>query len=284
MAAPFKVAPGKPKVSTSVSRLPDTVTHRNPPLLRHGRDGKTDAEIAAEIAKRKGKNPPLQTHGRNAKIISGTTTGTVKVRFGEYVLHVGRLVESKEPPVAIAVDALIRSLHSALSDGDTDTVELISNADPQLRDEEVQRLVDASQSNADKADAIQARMRAKAVGLVMNGTSWLTATELFGELPKKPSNVHTTLARWLEQGRIFAMEKGGVRIFPRYAFDAMLEPVPLLKEVLRVLAGRSPFQIASWFESPSNYLNGKRPREVLELNGLAVVAAAQRLTEGAVHG
>lgn len=75
-----------------------------------------------------------------------------------------------------------------------------------------------------------------------------------------------------------------MRIFPRYAFDAMVEPVPLLKEVLKVLAGRSPFQIASRFESPSNYLDGKRPREVLELDGLAVVNAAQRLVEGAVHG
>lgn len=155
---------------------------------------------------------------------------------------------------------------------------------PAVRDVEVQRLVDATESKAGKADAIQVRMRAKAVELVMNGTSWLTATELFAELPKKPSNAHTVLARWLEQGRIFAMEKSGVRIYPRYAFDAMVEPVPLLKEVLKVLAGRSPFQTASWFESPSNYLDGKRPREVLETNGLAVVTAAQRLVEGAVHG
>lgn len=158
------------------------------------------------------------------------------------------------------------------------------HATKQVRDQEVQRLVDASESKASKADAIQARMRAKAVELVMNGTSWLTATELFDELPKKPSNAHTVLARWLTQGRIFAMEKSGVRIYPRYAFDAMVEPVPLLKEVLKELAGRSPFQIASWFESPSNYLDGKRPREVLETNGLAVVTAAQRLVEGAIHG
>lgn len=155
---------------------------------------------------------------------------------------------------------------------------------PVVRDMEMQRLVDATASKAGKADAIQARMRAKAVELVMNGTSWLTASELFAELPKKPSNAHTVLSRWLEQGRIFAMEKSGVRIYPRYAFDAMVEPVPLLREVLKVLAGRSPFQIASWFESPSNYLDGKRPREVLETNGLGVVTAAQRLVEGAVHG
>lgn len=161
-----------------------------------------------------------------------------------------------------------------------------SSSHPTLhsRDEVVQRLVDASHSNGAKAEAIEARMRARAVETVMGGTAWLTATELVADLPNKPSNVHTMLARWLQQGRIFALEKNGVRIFPRYAFDAMLEPVPILKDVLKVLHGRSPFQIAAWFESTSAHLNGKRPREVLEQDGVAVVMAAQRLVEGAVHG
>lgn len=152
------------------------------------------------------------------------------------------------------------------------------------RDSELQRLVDASESQENKAAAIEARMRTKAVEMVMGGTSWFTASDLFAELAKKPSNVHTVASRWLEQGRIFALEKNGVRIYPRYAFDAMVEPVPILREVLKVLQGRSPFQVAAWFESTSTYLGGKRPREVLEQDGLAVVMAAQRMMEGAVHG
>lgn len=153
-----------------------------------------------------------------------------------------------------------------------------------VRDAELQRLVDASDPKADKANEIEARLRSKAVSMVMGGTAWLTASELGQEMHSKPSNAHTVLGRWLEQGRIFALEKNGVRIYPRYAFDAMGEPVPLLKEVLTVLAGRSPFQIAAWFESTSSHLNGKRPREVLESDGLAVVTAAKRHVEGPVHG
>jgi len=152
------------------------------------------------------------------------------------------------------------------------------------RDVEIQRLVDASPSADDKAQAIEARMRAKAVELVMSGTRWLTATELFSELVKKPSNVHTVLSRWRKQGRIFALQTNGVQIYPRYSFDAMVKPVPILKDALKVLEGRSPFQIAAWFESPSCSLSGKRPREVLEQDGLAVVMAAKRHFEGAVHG
>ncbi|KQW51237.1 hypothetical protein ASD88_00885 [Pelomonas sp. Root662] len=129
-----------------------------------------------------------------------------------------------------------------------------------------------------------ARMRAKAFRMVMDGTSWLSATELFAELPDKPLNADTMLAGWLEQGRIFALEKNGVPIYPRYAFDAMLEPVPIVREVLEVLRGRAPFQIAAWFESATTYLDGKRPREVLVEEGAAVVIAAQRMVEGPVHG
>ncbi|PTT78422.1 hypothetical protein DBR42_23520 [Pelomonas sp. HMWF004] len=124
---------------------------------------------------------------------------------------------------------------------------------------------------------IEARMRAKATELVMGGTRWLTAADM-------PSHTIPLLAGWLEQGKIFALEQEGVQLFPGYAINSIGEPVPVLKGVLNVLAGRSPFQIAAWFESPSAYLNAQRPREVLELDGAAVVTAARRLVEGAVHG
>lgn len=230
-----------------------------------------------------GANPPLE---EAVLTWLASATGGAVAKNSELLVSLGKLDD-------LAMRAFRQSFHIfrrayLLEPGkDLASIELPRlrrDMDEALQNIEMQRLVDAAETKSDKADAIQARMRAKAVDLVMNGTHWLTATELVAEMPTKPSNVHTMLARWLDQGRIFALEKNGVRIFPRYAFDAMVEPVPLLKEVLKVLAGRSPFQIASWFESPSNYLNGKRPREVLEVDGLAVVKAAQRLVEGAVHG
>lgn len=124
---------------------------------------------------------------------------------------------------------------------------------------------------------IEARMRSRAAELVMGGTTWLTAAGL-------PGHAMPLLAEWLEQRRIFALEQDGVQVFPRYAFDSMGEPLPMLQKVLEVLADRSPFQIASWFESPSTYLDARRPREVLELDGPAVVLAALRTVEGPVHG
>lgn len=83
---------------------------------------------------------------------------------------------------------------------------------------------------------------------------------------------------------INTLDHEGAQVFPLYAFNSVGEPVPVLKDVLNILAGRSPFQIAAWLESPSAYLNAKRPREVLELDATAIVTAAHRLVEGAVHG
>lgn len=125
--------------------------------------------------------------------------------------------------------------------------------------------------------AIEERMRARAIESVVAGTRWLAVADM-------PSHAVPLLSVWLEQGRIFALEHGGVEVFPRYAFDSVGEPIPVLKDVLNVLTDRSPFQIAAWFESPSAYLNAKRPREVLLLDGAAVVTAAIRQAQGAVHG
>lgn len=148
-------------------------------------------------------------------------------------------------------------------------------------------MVAASRSTAaktaqEKADAMSTRMRAKAVQMVMSGTTWHPATELFAELPEK--HLNEMLSRWLKQGRLFAIDKDGVPMYPRYAFDAALEPLSILRDVLEILRGRSPLEIAAWFESTSGYLDGKRPREMLLKDGAAVVMAAQRLVEGPVHG
>ena len=71
---------------------------------------------------------------------------------------------------------------------------------------------------------------------------------------------------------------------PRYAFDELLDPHPVVAEVLATLAGYSPYRLAAWFESSNGYLGGKRPREQLLLDPHAVVAAAARHAHPPQHG
>ncbi len=142
----------------------------------------------------------------------------------------------------------------------------------------------SSASVADKLLATKARMQAQAEDLVMSGTRWLTALELSSARKLSLTQTHAELASLSEQGQIFGLEKDGERIYPAYALDPMGEPVPVLKQVLEVFQGCSPFQVACWFESPSGYLRGKRPRELLAGDGVSVLVAAKRTAEGALHG
>lgn len=86
------------------------------------------------------------------------------------------------------------------------------------------------------------------------------------------------------QGKVFALTRGGVLYYPRYAFDEVLDPRPVVGEVLSVLARCSPYRLASWFESTNSCLGGGRPRERLSREPEAVVAAARDHRIGPTHG
>lgn len=142
----------------------------------------------------------------------------------------------------------------------------------------------SSASVVDKLLATEARMKSRAEDLVMSGTRWLTAVDISTARKTSLAETHVALDSLLERGQIFGLEKDGERIYPAYALDPKGDPVPVLKQVLDVFQGGSPFQVACWFESPSSYLRGKRPREVLAEDGIAVLVAAKRTAEGAIYG
>ncbi|HMY98278.1 MAG TPA: hypothetical protein PLW24_09220 [Burkholderiaceae bacterium] len=148
-----------------------------------------------------------------------------------------------------------------------------------------QSLLDAAMLTGDAATAeLRRTLTQRTVDNVLSGTRWLAPVELNAVRDTQTTNPSNTVKRWIEAQRLFAIERGGVRLIPAYALDELGEPIPILQEVLKVLAGRSPFRIAAWFESPTNYLDGQRPRDLLATDGLAVLQAAQQSQSGAVHG
>ncbi|MCX5538084.1 hypothetical protein M3A49_00975 [Paraburkholderia sp. CNPSo 3076] len=110
----------------------------------------------------------------------------------------------------------------------------------------------------------------KAVEAVLNGTHWLTSPPL--------------VQSWQTEGRVFAIERAGQNLYPRYIFDELGNPIAEVAEVLKVFEGHKPFRIASWFESANSLLRGRRPREVPATNAAAVVDAAKDHVVGPVHG
>lgn len=145
-----------------------------------------------------------------------------------------------------------------------------------------QALVD--QSPIRREDPVTKRLQERAVNAVLNGTVWLTSTEVGTRASPDARNKHALASRLLKEGRVFAIERAGHKEFPAYAFDSLGNPIPALRKVLGILEGYSPFRLASWFESTSSRLGGCRPRELLETDPDAVIAAARAQVEGPLHG
>jgi hypothetical protein len=124
----------------------------------------------------------------------------------------------------------------------------------------------------------------EAIAAVINGTKWLTAHAVGRRYDPEAVDPPTVTNMWKKEARIFSVELAGHTLYPAYLFDETGNPIPEVAEILGVFAGYRPLRIASWFESASSMLHGKRPREVLASDSAAVVAAARDHAAGAVHG
>lgn len=135
-----------------------------------------------------------------------------------------------------------------------------------------------------EVDVMRRTLVRRNVENVMKGTRWLKSADLPQVRQAKTTNPSMTITRWIDQGRIFAIESAGGRLIPAYALDELGEPVPALQEVLSLMEDQSPFMIASWFEGPNTHLDGRRPRELLATHGRAVSQAVKPSLSGPEHG
>lgn len=137
-----------------------------------------------------------------------------------------------------------------------------------------------------RLDPVQERLQQRMVTAVLNGTPWLSSVEVddLGQNGATRSNRQARANRLLREGAIFAIERSGRREYPRYVFDALGNPYPVVRDVLRLFTSWSGLRVASWFESASAALDGRRPRELLEQDPDAVLRAAKQHVEGPLHG
>ena len=126
----------------------------------------------------------------------------------------------------------------------------------ELERKSLQEMIDLLEPQRPVATRVELERRA--IELVMTGTEWLTAAEI-GRL-KNPKVIRpaSSVNRWHAIGRIFGLEHRGRTLYPTYVFDAGWQPLPVIRTILAVLTGFSTFEIASWFESTSSALNGRR--------------------------
>lgn len=135
-----------------------------------------------------------------------------------------------------------------------------------------------------EVERLRLQLVERTVSNILSGTTWKESKDLSLLRPEPAVSPSMKIERWLSDGRIFSIQIRGRRMIPAYALDELGEPLPTLKPVLAELAGLSDFSVAAWFEAPSSLLDGKRPREVVAVNGPAVVLAARAMMTGPVHG
>jgi hypothetical protein len=141
-------------------------------------------------------------------------------------------------------------------------------------------------------DVRKARMKADAMRDIFAGTEWLTAEQV-GTASLDLSGAAITAEavkagaaranRWKNEKKIFALQRDGRDWYSRYQFDATFTPIPMMKTIVGMFGDVPRIEIASWMESPNNYLDGKRPREVLENAPDAIWEALMRHFEPAAR-
>ncbi|CAN7722522.1 hypothetical protein LJR290_007084 [Variovorax sp. LjRoot290] len=110
---------------------------------------------------------------------------------------------------------------------------------------------------------------------------WLTAEQLNVLQAAAPKSKSQPASDWKRRGRIYGVSHGGREYFARYQFDAMYEPLPVIREILKAFGEvADPWVLAAWFHYPNAWIVGAdgtpvAPKEALDRHD-AVLHAAQR--------
>jgi hypothetical protein len=111
---------------------------------------------------------------------------------------------------------------------------------------------------------------------------WLTSEQLNALQDPPPKSKSQPASTWKLRGRIYSVSRGGREFFARYQFDAMYEPLPVMRDVLEAFGEvADPWVLAAWFHYPNGWLLGAdgtplAPKNALDRRDAVVNAARQR--------
>lgn len=118
------------------------------------------------------------------------------------------------------------------------------------------------------------KLISRATEAVFSGAQWLTSQQVSSLVHPDTDGRQRGFSQWVANGAIFTLEREGEAVLPRYALGIDFMPLPVIKEVLAILNGWNSMSVASWFESTSSFLAGRRPRELLASDPARVIEAA----------
>lgn len=128
------------------------------------------------------------------------------------------------------------------------------------------------------ASVLQARRNARARRDFLEEFLARTSSEVADAANSRASNRASLANRWREERKVFAIRVGDQQLYPSFQFDEDGRPLKAVAMALEHLAAEklSDWQTALWFTSPTGWLGGRRPVDLLGEEPDAVGAAAER--------
>lgn len=98
-----------------------------------------------------------------------------------------------------------------------------------------------------------------------------------------PNNARQWVSRHRKSHRIFTVMHDGESLVPTFLLDAEMEPRPEAHEPIRLLreAGEDGWALWAWFATPSAWLGGRIPAELLVVEPLLVAEGARQRASSA---
>jgi hypothetical protein len=112
---------------------------------------------------------------------------------------------------------------------------------------------------------------------------WLTSDQLHALQADPPKSTSQPASDWKRRGRIFGVSRGGREYFASYQFDAMYEPLPVIRDALRAFGNvADSWVLAAWFHYPNAWILGPdgapvAPKDALDRRDDLIRAAQRRI-------
>jgi hypothetical protein len=129
------------------------------------------------------------------------------------------------------------------------------------------------------AAVLQARRNAQARSALLEEFGALRSQEVADLAESRASNRAALANRWRAENRVIAVPVRDELLYPGFQFTAEGKPSPVVAAALEHLRSDphvTDWQAALWFTSPTGWLGGRRPVDLLDEEPDAVIEAARR--------
>lgn len=97
--------------------------------------------------------------------------------------------------------------------------------------------------------------RQRTMQSIFAADDWLTAEMINALQSSPPPNKSHPASDWKRRGRIYSVSVAGKEYFAGYQFDAMGQPLPIIREILDELGPvADSWKIAAWFHFPNGWI------------------------------